>query len=101
MQLKEAVAKVAAAIEAEAVKVQAAVDATKMAAAAVEEEATINAMEVEAERAAKTAEVPEKTAAMAPVPEDIKSDVRLISICDGHGQVRHATRAELWAMVKV
>ena len=58
-------------------------------------EAAAGAVKAEAGRVAK---VPEKAAAMAKATEQIKPDVKLIRICNGHGQIMDVTEPEAWAM---
>ena len=61
-------------------------------------EAAAGAVKAEAGRVAKAAEVSEQAAAMSTATEEIKSDVKLIRICNGHGQIMDATEPEAWAM---
>ena len=56
---------------------------------------------VDAADATKAAADAAKTAAMAKATEEMTSDVRLFRICDGHGQIRDVTEAELWALSTV
>ena len=61
-------------------------------------EAAAGAVKAEAGRVAKAAEVSEKAAAMAKATEEIKPDVKLFRICNGHGQRMDVTEPEMWAM---
>ena len=83
--------------------VEAAADAAKTAAMAkaTEEITSDTKIAVDAADAPKAAADATKTAAMAKATEEKTSDVRLFRICDGHGQIRDVTEAEMWALSKV